>query len=567
MPPTPPAPAGPPPDGARAPILALRDEVGKVVVGQDGTLSGLVAALLVRGHVLLEGVPGTAKTLLVKAVAAALDLEFKRVQFTPDLMPSDVIGQVIFEPNQGTFRFRQGPVFTNLLLADEINRTPPKTQAALLESMEERQVTIEGQAHVLPDPFIVVATQNPVEYEGTYPLPEAQLDRFLFKLQVGYPSFEQEQEVLARHDRGLDPHDLAAAGIRPVAGAADLARARTQVEALRIEAPVLAYLVALVRATRESPSVTLGVSPRGAPPCCTQPRPGPGWPGATTSPPTRSRPWSSPRCATGCWCAPSSSWRGPPPTGCSTASWRRSRSRAEPSPSPRVPVPIPTRRLAAVVALASIVVLVVDGGIGFLIVNAVLAVVVLVDWATATAPDRIEVARVLPEVVQLGAADRVVWQVTNPTGRRQRIAFADDLAPSLRAGSRRARVRVRRPTAGWTCPPPCARRGAAGSDPGTSPCGSRGGWAWPPARPPAPCPASCASTRRSGPETRPSCGSTRPASSRSASGRPRAWAGAPSSISCATTTSTTSSAASTGRPPPAPARPSCGPTGPSATRR
>jgi MoxR-like ATPase len=253
-----------PSDDARAPILALRDEVGKVVVGQDGTLSGLVAALLVRGHVLLEGVPGTAKTLLVKAVAAALDLEFKRVQFTPDLMPSDVIGQVIFEPNQGTFRFREGPVFANLVLADEINRTPPKTQAALLESMEERQVTIEGQAHPLPDPFIVVATQNPVEYEGTYPLPEAQLDRFLFKLQVGYPSFEQEQEVLARHDRGLDPHDIAAAGIRPVAGAADLARARAQVEALRIETPVLAYLVALVRATRDSPSVTLGVSPRGA---------------------------------------------------------------------------------------------------------------------------------------------------------------------------------------------------------------------------------------------------------------------------------------------------------------
>ena len=251
-------------DDARGPILALRDEVGKVVVGQDGTLSGLVAALLVKGHVLLEGVPGTAKTLLVKAVAAALDLEFKRVQFTPDLMPSDVIGQVIFEPNQGTFRFREGPVFTNLLLADEINRTPPKTQAALLESMEERQVTIEGQAHLLPDPFIVVATQNPVEYEGTYPLPEAQLDRFLFKLQVNYPTFEQEQEVLTRHDRGLDPHDIAAAGIRPVAGASDLARARARVEALRIEAPVLAYVVALVRATRESPSVTLGVSPRGA---------------------------------------------------------------------------------------------------------------------------------------------------------------------------------------------------------------------------------------------------------------------------------------------------------------
>jgi MoxR-like ATPase len=248
----------------RGPILALRDEVGKVVVGQEGTLSGLVAALLVRGHVLLEGVPGTAKTLLVKAIAAALDLDSKRLQFTPDLMPSDVIGQVIFEPRESTFRFRQGPVFTNLLLADEINRTPPKTQAALLESMEERQVSVEGVTHPLPEPFIVVATQNPVEYEGTYPLPEAQLDRFLFKLQVGYPTFEQEQEMLARHDRGLDPHDVVASGLRAVAGAADLAAARAQVEQLRVEAPVLGYVVSLVRATRESPSVVLGVSPRGA---------------------------------------------------------------------------------------------------------------------------------------------------------------------------------------------------------------------------------------------------------------------------------------------------------------
>ena len=257
----------PPPlaaDDPRRPILALRDEVAKVVVGQEGTLSGLVAALLVRGHVLLEGVPGTAKTLLVKALSAALDLDFKRLQFTPDLMPSDVIGQVIFEPRESTFRFREGPVFTNILLADEINRTPPKTQASLLESMEERQVSVEGTTHPLPEPFIVVATQNPVEYEGTYPLPEAQLDRFLFKLQVGYPTFEQEQEVLARHDRGLDPHDIATSGIRPVATAADLDAARARIGLIRVEPPVQAYMVALVRATRESPSVTLGVSPRGA---------------------------------------------------------------------------------------------------------------------------------------------------------------------------------------------------------------------------------------------------------------------------------------------------------------
>ncbi|MEY2570671.1 MAG: MoxR-like ATPase [Acidimicrobiaceae bacterium] len=249
---------------ARAPILALRDEVAKVVVGQEGTLSGLVAALLVRGHVLLEGVPGVAKTLVVKALAASLDLDFKRVQFTPDLMPSDVIGQVIFDAKGGSFAFRDGPVFTNVLLADEINRTPPKTQAALLEAMEERQVSIEGTARPLPEPFVVVATQNPIEYEGTYPLPEAQLDRFLFKLQVGYPTFEHEQEVLRRHDAGLDPHDIAAAGVTAVAGAAELLAARAEVDALRVDPAVLAYIVSICRATREAPSLSLGVSPRGA---------------------------------------------------------------------------------------------------------------------------------------------------------------------------------------------------------------------------------------------------------------------------------------------------------------
>jgi len=243
-------------------VHALRDEVAKVVVGQEGTLSGLVAALLVRGHVLLEGVPGVAKTLLAKTVAAGLALEFRRVQFTPDLMPSDVIGQTMYEQRTGEFRFREGPVFTNLLLADEINRTPPKTQAALLEAMEERQVSVEGQARPLPAPFLVVATQNPIEYEGTYPLPEAQLDRFLFKLVVGYPTAEQEVAVLARHDEGLDPHQLSA--VRPVAGAADLEAARREVDALRVDPAVQAYMVALARATRESPSLRLGVSPRGA---------------------------------------------------------------------------------------------------------------------------------------------------------------------------------------------------------------------------------------------------------------------------------------------------------------
>jgi MoxR-like ATPase len=244
-------------------VLALRHEVGKVVVGQEGVLSGIVAALLVRGHVLLEGVPGVAKTLLVKAIAASLDLEYKRVQFTPDLMPSDVLGQTIFEQQTGSFRFREGPVFTNLLLADEINRTPPKTQAALLEAMEERQVSVEGRARALPEPFVVVATQNPIEYEGTYPLPEAQLDRFLFKLLVNYPSAEQEQVILARHDAGMDPHDVRAAGVTAAASAADLSAARAEIDAMRVDGAVLGYIVALARATRESPSLALGVSPRG----------------------------------------------------------------------------------------------------------------------------------------------------------------------------------------------------------------------------------------------------------------------------------------------------------------
>ena len=246
----------------REAVLRVRDEIAKAVVGQDGAVSGLVAALLVRGHVLLEGVPGVAKTLLVKTLAAALDLETRRVQFTPDLMPSDVTGQLVLEG--GTFRFREGPVFTNLLLADEINRTPPRTQAALLEAMEERQVSVEGQPHPLPEPFLVVATQNPVEYEGTYPLPEAQLDRFLFKLLVGYPSAEQEQAVLARHDAGMDPHDLATLGVMAVAGRSDLEAARKEVGAIPVEARVQAYIVAIARATRESPSLELGVSPRGA---------------------------------------------------------------------------------------------------------------------------------------------------------------------------------------------------------------------------------------------------------------------------------------------------------------
>ena len=245
-------------------FAAVRDEVTKAVFGQEPILWGLTAALLLRGHVILEGVPGVAKTLMGKALARSLDLGFHRIQFTPDLMPSDVTGNVIYEGRTGEFRFRPGPVFTNILLADELNRTPPKTQAALLEAMEERQVSIEGETHQLPKPFLVVATQNPIEYEGTYPLPEAQLDRFLFKLRVDYPAREDERAVLRMHDEGKDPHDLAALGVSPVAGPDELAAGAAGVAAVRVGTELMSYLLDLVTATRHSPSLALGVSPRGA---------------------------------------------------------------------------------------------------------------------------------------------------------------------------------------------------------------------------------------------------------------------------------------------------------------
>ncbi len=246
----------------REALLALRTEVAKAVVGQDAAVTGLVVALLCRGHVLLEGVPGVAKTLLVRAVAASMDLSTKRVQFTPDLMPGDITGSLVYDARTAAFSFREGPVFTNLLLADEINRTPPKTQAALLEAMEERQVSVDGTPRPLPDPFLVIATQNPVEYEGTYPLPEAQLDRFLVKLTVPLPERADELKVLEAHNSGFDPRDLSA--LSPVATAADLEAGRAQVAGLTVSPEVLGYVVDLCRATRTSPSLQLGASPRGA---------------------------------------------------------------------------------------------------------------------------------------------------------------------------------------------------------------------------------------------------------------------------------------------------------------
>jgi MoxR-like ATPase len=249
-------------DDLRELLAAVRTEVGRAVVGQEAAVSGLIVALLARGHVLLEGVPGVAKTLLVRSLSASLALETTRVQFTPDLMPGDVTGSTVFDAGTGRFDFRPGPVFTNLLLADEINRTPPKTQSALLEAMEERQVTVDGVSRPLPDPFLVAATQNPVEYEGTYTLPEAQLDRFLMKIVLDLPAREQELEVLVRHAGGFDPRDLSS--LKPVLTPEQLRAARAAVRQVRATDDVLGYVVDLVRGTRSAPSVQLGVSPRGA---------------------------------------------------------------------------------------------------------------------------------------------------------------------------------------------------------------------------------------------------------------------------------------------------------------
>uniref|UniRef100_UPI001A9CAD64 AAA family ATPase n=1 Tax=Nocardioides acrostichi TaxID=2784339 RepID=UPI001A9CAD64 len=243
---------------------AVRAEVAKAVVGQDAAVSGLLVALLCGGHVLMEGVPGTAKTLLVRTLAASLSVESRRVQFTPDLMPGDITGSMVIDNREGELRFREGPVFTNLLLADEINRTPPKTQSALLEAMEEGQVSIDGVSRPLPAPFLVAATQNPVEFEGTYPLPEAQLDRFLLKVVLPVPEREQEVEILARHAGGFDPRDVAGAGVTAVASADDIAAARAAVGAVQVSSEVRGYIVDIARATRQSPSLSMGVSPRGA---------------------------------------------------------------------------------------------------------------------------------------------------------------------------------------------------------------------------------------------------------------------------------------------------------------
>jgi MoxR-like ATPase len=249
------------------PLTALKarvaEQVGKVVVGQHEAVELMLVALMADGHILLEGVPGVAKTLLARSLAATLALDFSRIQFTPDLMPGDVIGASIFNFQTNGFVLTRGPIFTQLLLADEINRTPPKTQAALLEAMQERSVTIDGHGHPLGPPFMVIATQNPIEQQGTYPLPEAQLDRFLFKHRLDYPSRDEELSVVSRHGAAtmVDPQS---AGVTAVVNAGDLARLKEIVAAVRLNDDIVAYVVDLVRATREHPSLQFGGSPRAA---------------------------------------------------------------------------------------------------------------------------------------------------------------------------------------------------------------------------------------------------------------------------------------------------------------
>jgi len=243
---------------------AIRWQIAKAVVGQTATVDLLLTALLARGHILLEGPPGTAKTLVAQSFARTLDLRFGRVQFTPDLMPGDILGTNLFNFQTSSFHVRKGPIFCDLLLADEINRTPPKTQAALLEAMQERQVTLDGEAHPLSDRFMVVATQNPIEQQGTYPLPEAQLDRFLFKEVLRYPTEAQERAIVATHGTRTGQPDPAALGIAPVVDAATVARMVEAVAAVTLTKEIVAYIVALVRATRESADIETGASPRSA---------------------------------------------------------------------------------------------------------------------------------------------------------------------------------------------------------------------------------------------------------------------------------------------------------------
>jgi MoxR-like ATPase len=243
-------------------VERIMAEMAKVIVGQDEIIRLMLTTFFARGHLLFEGVPGLAKTLMVKAMARVTSGDFSRIQFTPDLLPSDILGTNVFDMASSSFNFRPGPVFARFVLADEVNRTPPKTQAALLEAMEERVVTVDGEPHRLPDGFTVFATQNPVEYEGTYPLPEAQLDRFLIKLNVDYPVEAEERKILQRYNEGFDPHDLDRAGLAAVMEPEQWPTVRAEIDGVKVQEDVLNYIASIIRATRSSRAIALGASPR-----------------------------------------------------------------------------------------------------------------------------------------------------------------------------------------------------------------------------------------------------------------------------------------------------------------
>lgn len=245
-------------------IAHILNELRKTIVGQDDVIEQVLVAILAEGHALLEGVPGTAKTLMIKSLAEIIGARFSRIQFTPDLMPSDITGTNVFNMRTSEFTLRHGPIFTDILLADEINRTPPKTQAALLEAMEERQTTIDGESYQLSPIFTVLATENPIEYEGTYPLPEAQLDRFLLKIMIGYPQEQDEQEIVARWDAGFDSHRLDRVDILPLPDASAVQHCRHEVRQMKMEPGVQKYIVDIVRKTRNHPTILYGASPRAS---------------------------------------------------------------------------------------------------------------------------------------------------------------------------------------------------------------------------------------------------------------------------------------------------------------
>lgn len=248
--------------GLHRAVVAIREEVAKVIVGQHQMVDLMIAGLLSNGHILIEGVPGVAKTLTAKLLARCLDIPFSRIQFTPDLMPSDVLGTSVFDPRSSSFEFRPGPIFSSMVLIDEINRSPAKTQSSLFEVMEERQVTIDGKTHPMQAPFMVVATQNPVEHEGTYRLPEAQLDRFLFKINVPYPNLEEEVNILRLNDKTLQQDQLAQ--VQKLLTASDIVSLQSQIRSIHVEEKLVRFIAAVVQETRNSKSVFLGASPRAS---------------------------------------------------------------------------------------------------------------------------------------------------------------------------------------------------------------------------------------------------------------------------------------------------------------